>query len=144
MSGTEDTIIEFLKDKANAAWMSQKPYFLSSAPPAMVEAQIDYKTILNGERLKAFAERTAGEGRYHVVKHPHQRAKVGVVPSGVEFEFEDTVQEETTTPPRPIHRESAQGAALLSFLDALSVLPAEDVDGVVIPTRVLVRLARKR
>ncbi|WP_158824216.1 hypothetical protein [Granulicella sp. S156] len=144
MSGTEDTIIEFLKDKANAAWKDQKPYLLSFAGPSMVEAQIDYQAILNGERLKAFVERTAGEGRYHVVKHPHQRAKVGIVPSGIQFEFEDAVHEEVASAPRPVHGESVQGAALLSFLGALSALPAKDLDGVVIPTRVLVRLAKKR
>jgi hypothetical protein len=144
MSGTEDTIIEFLKNKAEAAWSDQRPYLLSFAGPAMVEAQIDYQTILNGERLKAFVERTAGEGCYRVVKHPHQRAKVGIVPSGIQFEFEDAVHEETASDPRPVHGESVQGAALLSFLCALSALPAEDLDGVVIPTRVLVRLAKKR
>jgi hypothetical protein len=144
MSGTEDTIIEFLKNKADAAWSNQRPYLLSFAGPAMVEAQIDYQTILNGERLKAFVERTAGKDRYQVVKHPHQRAKVGIVPSGIQFEFEDAAHEEVASAHRPVHGESAQEAALLSFLCALSALPAEDLDGVVIPTRVLVRLAKNR
>jgi hypothetical protein len=144
MSGTEDTIIEFLKDKANTAWQTQKPYLLSFAVPDMLEAQIDYQAILNGERLKGFVERTAGEGRYRVVKHPHQRAKVGVVPSDSQFEFEDANHKEAASDFRSVRGESAQGAVLLSFLGALSTLPEEDLDAIVIPTRVLVRLAKKR
>lgn len=143
MSETEDTIIRFLTEKANASWRDQKPYLLSFATPDMLDAQIDYKAILGGERLKAFVERTATEGGYRLVKHPHQRAKVGIVPDGVVFEFDDAVQEETV-PTRMVPGEQAQGSVLLNFLSALSSLPEEDLNGIVISTRVLVKLARKR
>ncbi len=143
MSATEDTIINFLTAKANAAWEDKQPYLLSFAGPDLTDAQIDYRSVLDGERLKAFVERTSGEGGYQLVKHPHQKAKVGLVPHGAEFQFDDLDQEE------PVSWDSSRstqphGSTLLDFLNALSKLPPEDLDGVVIPTRVLVKLARKR
>lgn len=142
MSDTEGKIIEFLAERANDAWKGEQPYLLSFAGPDMAKASIDYRAILDGERLKAFVERTAGEGGYQIVKHPYQKAKVGLVPNGVNFQFKDTNQ--GIVSPRSAHHMPGRGATLLNFLDVLSELPAEDLDGVVIPTRTLVKLAKKR
>lgn len=92
MNATEDTIIEFLKSKAEAAGEEDQPYLLSFAAPEMSEAGIEYRTVLNGERLKAFVERTEGEGRYRVIKHPHQRAKIGLVKPDSPFESSPTTE----------------------------------------------------
>lgn len=142
MDAQEDKIIEFLVGKANEAWINKRPYLLSFAAPDMAAISIDYKAILNGERLKAFVERTAREGKYQIVKHPRQRAKVGVVPSGVRFQFEDADQGGAGMS-RHIHTTSEQGTTLLNFLKALADLPQEELEGLVIPARVLVRLARR-
>lgn len=144
VSATEDTIIHFLTAKAKAAWEEEQPYLLSFAGPDLTDAQIDYRSILDGERLKAFVERTSGEGRYQLVKHPHQKAKVGLVPHGTEFQFDDVEQEESSVSRDTSRSTQPQGSTLLEFLNALSKLPSDDLDGVVIPTRVLVKLARKR
>ena len=143
MSATQDTIIDFLTAKAVAAWNERQPYLLSLAAPDLAAVGIDYREILNDEKLKAFVERTAGEGRYQFVKHPQQRAKLAIVPHGADFRFESEEGESTET--REARRgESNGGHVLMDFLDALSKLPSEDIDGVIIPTRVLVKLARKR
>lgn len=143
MSDTEGKIIEFLAEKAKDAWRDEHPYLLSFAGPDMAKASIDYRAILDGERLKAFVERTAGTGTYQIVKHPHQKAKVGVVPAGVSFQFKDTDQQIVSS--RSAHHHmSERGATLLNFLDVLSELPAEDLEGVIIPIRTLVKLAKKR
>jgi hypothetical protein len=140
---TQDTIIDFLTAKAAAAWEERQPYLLSLAGPDLAAAGIEYREILDGEKLKPFAERTAGEGRYQFVKHPRQRAKLAIVPHGADFHFESEEVEGAET--RDSRRgESNEGQVLTDFLDALSKLPPEDIDGVVIPTRVLVKLARKR
>lgn len=142
MSEMEGKIIEFLAEKAKDAWKDERPYLLSFAGSDMARASIDYRSILGEERLKAFVERTAGTGVYQIVKHPNQKAKVGVVPTGVDFQFKDADQETVSSRvPRHI---LGPGATLLHFLDVLSELPAEDLDRVVIPTRTLVKLAKKR
>jgi hypothetical protein len=143
VSDTEGKIIEFLAEKAKDAWKDEHPYLLSFAGPDMAKASIDYRAILDGERLKAFVERTAGKDTYQIVKHPHQKAKVAIVPSDADFSFKDIDQEIGSS--RSAHRRVGErGATLLNFLDVLSELPAEDLDGVVIPARALVKLAKKR
>ena len=142
MEATEDTVIEFFRSKAEAAEESP-PYLLSFAGPDLADAGIDYRAALNGEKLKAFVERTQGEGRYRVVKHHHQRAKVGIVAFGSTFEFAaDGAYEAAERPARG--PATAQGPALLDFLDALGRLPSQALDGFVIPARVLVELAKRR
>ena len=144
MGATEDTIVDFLTAKTKAAWEEEQPYLLSFAGPDLTEAQIDYRSILDGERLKAFVERTSGEDRYQLVKHPHQKAKVGLVPHGAEFQFDEVDQEEALVSQDTLRSMQPKGSALLEFLNALSKLPPDDLDGVIIPTRVLVKLARRR
>lgn len=138
-------IIEFLKARAEEASGDDDVYLLSDAGPDMVADGIDYRAILAGERLKAFVERTAPDGGYRLVQHPRQRAKLGVVPVGKDFEFKDEPVAEVGTEvvPREVVR-SAKGAALFDFLHALSKLPPDEIDGVVIPTRVLVKLALRK
>lgn len=143
MSATQDTIIDFLTAKAVAAWEERQPYLLSLAGPDLVATGIDYHEILNGEKLKPFVERTAGEGRYQFIQHPRQRAKLAIVPHGANFRFESDEGEGAES--REAQRgETHGGRVLMDFLDALSKLPPDDIDGVVIPTRILVKLARKR
>lgn len=143
VSATEDTIIEFLRSKAEAAWQEHRPYLLSFAAPDMAEAEIDYRSVLNGERLKAFVERTEGEGRYRLVKHPHQRAKIGIVQPDNAFEFETDDRDEMLAP-QVKGSFPAHGSVLLDFLNALAKLPPKYIENVVIPIQVLVELAKKR
>lgn len=141
MSAMEETLIEFLKAKAEAAWAEQQPYLLSFAGPDLNEAKIDYRTILGGEKLKAFAERTQGPNSYKVVKHPRQRAKVGLLKHDEEFAFDATDDRAA----RATGDWQPQGRAPLEgFINALSHLSVEDLEGLMIPAKVLVKLAQKR
>lgn len=139
----EQAIIEFLKSKAIGAWEHQAPYLLSFAGPDLSDQGIDYRAMLDGERLIGFVERTSGEGGYKVVRHPRQRAKLGIVPFDADFHFDDLGQE-LPDPSGATQGPEHHGSALLDFLKALSKLPPDDLDGIVIPTRVLVKLAKKR
>lgn len=142
MTASENEIIDFLKSKADAAWQDEQPYLLSLAGPDLEKNGIDYRAILQGERLKAFVERTEGDERYRLVKHPHQKARIGLVKHDVKFEFEINDNASHTRPSNKIHQ--AQGSVLLDFLNALAKLPLEDINDVAIPTRVLVKLSKKR
>lgn len=139
----EEQIIEFLSGKAVAA-EEKPPYLLSFAGSDFSDAGIDYRAALQGEKLKAFVERTQGDGRYRVVKHPRQKAKVGLVPFGSDFEFADDGGEDATRERPARALASDHGSALLAFLDALSGLPPQALDGFTIPARVLVELTRRR
>lgn len=146
MSDGETPIVEFLAAKAKAAWDApedSRPYLLSFTGPDFHDAGIDYQTALCGERLKAFVERTEGENSYRVVKHPTQSAKIGLVPWGVDFQFEDAGAPASRTRDRQ-DRPMIRGSILVEFLNALSILPESDLDGMVIPARVLVKLAKKK
>lgn len=136
-------MIAFLKERTDEAWANGGPYFLSNAGPDLTAADITYRDILNGEKMKDFIVRTAGEGGYQLIQHPVQRAKLGLVPAGETFTFEDR-SEETGFAPQNVEVDGRRGAQLLAFLDSLSRLTREDQDEVVIPTRVLVKLARKK
>lgn len=136
-------MIAFLKEKTDEAWAGGGPYLLSNAGPELTLADIAYRDVLDGEKLKDFIVRTAGEGGYQLVQHPVQRAKLGLVPAGETFTFEDP-NEEIGSALLLGEADGRRGAQLLAFLDTISRLPREDQDEIVIPTRVLVKLARKK
>jgi hypothetical protein len=147
VSATEKDIVDFLAKQATAAWDADpehpQPYLLSFAGPDFKEAQIDYHTALAGERMKAFVERTEGENSYRVVKHPTQPAKIGLTPWGMSYEFE--APDLSTRRPRDrVKPGSERGSLLIEFLGALETLTDSDLDEIIIPTRILVKLVRKR
>lgn len=137
-------MIDFLRQKTEEAWADENPYFLSNAGPDLTAAGILYRDVLGSEKMKDFIARTAGDAGYRLVQHPLQRAKLGLVPAGVSFAFEDRNEEAGAAATIGETSEPRHGAQLLAFLDMLSRLPRDDLDEIVIPTRVLVKLARKK
>ncbi len=137
---TEKELQEFLGKKAQEHWHeSSGPYLLSQVHDDLKDEDSDYKSIIKDEKLKEFAKRTQAEKLYKLVEHPHQRAKVGIVPYDEEFSF----PHDQTDDAQGVH-DSERGEALFAFLRALSKLPKEDLDAVVIPTRVLVKLSGRK
>jgi len=138
METNAEPITKILKEKADQMWSElSQPYLLSLAGPELKSRGIDYLAALGGERLKAFVRRTAPQSGYRLVEHPTQKAKVGIVPSGIDFQFSEA--EEGAEPARPrVPGNNAQ--VLVAFLRALRNLPGDDLDKVIIPTRVLVRI----
>ncbi len=141
---TEVELQNFLAERTAQHWKDSEgqPYPLSRVPLDLKEEKSDYKSIIFEEKLKDFVRRTQHDRLYKLVEHPVQKAKVGIIPPDENFEF----------PIDPIHSEQAaygpdysdRGDALFAFLRALSKLPKEDIDAVVIPTRVLVKLAGRK
>lgn len=148
MENSEAGLIEFLKEKARSSWDdAEQPYLLSMVSPDLKAEDIDYRSILGEERLKTFVKRTEGNNNYNMVEHPSQKAKVGVVPAGVQFTFVDN-DEYQKTPIEDIRPQknsiTERERIVIDFLRILSKLPDKDLDGVIIPTRVLAKILGRR
>jgi ribosomal protein S4 len=96
----------------------------------------DYKDILSGRSLKKFIKET--EGKYKLVEHPYQKAKVALIPKNESYKFPelDEKQEQSVI----INRNAEK--ALIEFLKALKKLPEQDQEKVQIPVSVLVKMLK--
>ncbi len=145
MKSTSD-LLAFLKEKAEKNWKEQEqPYFLSMVSPELREMNIDYKSILGAERLKTFVQRMRSESGFKIVEHPTQKAKIAIIPSSENFEFEVDPKLNFTreAPLRDRRKSDNREEAVLSFLRLLGDLPKDDLDAINIPVRVLARLIRQ-
>lgn len=140
MEKTEEALGAFLKQKALESWEQESPYLLSSINPDLRTQEISYRDVIGDEEtLKQFVTRTADAYGYKLVQHPLQKPKVGIIPADKEFTFGETLSV------LPVAGRQHRGEGVLySFLKALGKLPAADIDKVVIPTSILVKLARYR
>ena len=140
MEKTEAALGAFLKEKAAENWKNEAPYLLSSLAPDLRLESVSYREVIGAdETLKQFVQRTGETYGYKIVQHPSQKPKVGIVPADADFEFEDTGQK-----PLQERRSGPPDGVLYNFLRALGKLPASEIDKIVIPTSVLVKLARYR
>jgi hypothetical protein len=139
---TEADIITFLRAQADSSWKSaQEPFLLSQAPPGMKATGLDYRAILGDERLKAFVKRTEGPGGYRLVSHPSQKPKVGIVPAGENFEFQaDDLGEGTERVPHRRTEGAQSDYSSRAIVRALSRLSDDELDQIIIPTRIFVKL----
>ena len=146
MDVNEAGLVDFLAEQAQRQWdEDEQPYLLSLVATDLKLQQVDYRAILGDERLKAFIERTVKDGRYKLVAHPQQKAKVGIIPADKEFAFSPVVSSQTAAEidvygERPSSREQV----VLGFLRALARLPDSDLEGVVLPAKVLAKLIGRR
>lgn len=145
MDQTEDGLKAFLRGEAQKAWQSgEQPYWLSMLAPDLKPLGIDYKSILGEERLKAFVKRTEGETTYRVVEHPRIKAKVGLVPWEQTFVF--TIEAAAESGRENSRSDVVYGRekVVLAFLKSLAKLSDDELDSVVLPTRVLVKLLDRK
>lgn len=144
---SENGLKAFLKAKAIERWDNDSPpYLLSNLPSDLKPEGVDYREILGEEKLKAFAKRTEGAETYKLVEHPTQKAKIGLVPSNSNFEFlvDETLNEEPdiNTAQRPKRSEGTR--AVLDFLHTLSKLTDDELNQIIIPTKIWVKLITRR
>lgn len=151
LEATAEAIEAFLKASADHTWKDlEQPYLLSMAATDMKDGGIDYRLVLGDEKLKAFVKRTEKAGGYRLVEHPTQKAKVGLVPGDAEFSFPSPhvarvgIKADVQIPEHNAAPSSEQWRVVVTFLHALSCLSDEEINSVVIPTRVLVKLLGKR
>jgi hypothetical protein len=136
----------FIVERTKAHWEeSRSPYLLSNISPELKARGVDYRAVLGEQKLKDFVHANAGLD-FKVISHPAQRAKIGLIPAGEEYDFL-TVETDAAEGPIEAPRKSVGGSrvgAMVSFLRALSHLTDEELDQIVIPTRVLVKLVARQ
>ena len=138
MITSRDDLIRFIEDKATAKWEDDKlPYMISSIATDLVPDDVDYKSIISPLRLKQFLE-TEHFQRVKIVNHPLHRAAVAIVPKDAPFSFPDqSTIEPSAAPPEASRRKRSRAVGLL---EALSELSAEDLNRILIPVDLLVKL----
>lgn len=138
---TQREIIDNLRQIAESQWKtSQQPVLLSNLPPLLAEKNSAYKDALGGKSLKDFISQTENDGRYKLITHPNQFAKLGLVPTpeGEGFQFPEASSKSDNF--SIVDRSSEK--ALIDFLRALKKLPAQDLAEVRIPITVLVKMLK--
>lgn len=146
---TEQEVKEALKKIADAYWDARKTPILLSQLPEKLEAEApDYKEVLAGKSLKAFALAVGDDAGFKLITHPSQRAKLGLAPANVDFDFpkEEATQQGVT--PSAASQEGTRDRGprsqepVLALLRALRALPPEELEKVVIPVSTLVKLLK--
>jgi hypothetical protein len=134
----DNKLVAIIKAISEKHWAeSSTPVLLSTLPP-MLEVEVpDYRTILGARSLKAFIQQTEETKGYKLVEHPTQRARVGVTPAEVEYKFSPDPTALLKTNAAKSNQEIT-----LAFFRALATLPNADLDKVVIPASVLVKLLK--
>lgn len=133
----QNKLVIALRAISEKYWAERKSPVLLSALPRMLESEIpDYRTVLGLRTLKAFIKETGEAAGYKLVEHPVQRARVGIAPTAAAYEYPLE-----SPPPKTIPSKSNQGVTL-AFFRALATLPDAELDKVVIPASVLVKLLK--
>lgn len=140
---TQDELVNHLKSIADDYWQSKKtPIFLSQLVPTLIAraGNADFRVALGTQTLKSFIKSTSEMGRYRLIEHPTQIAKVALAPIDAEFEFSQSGTTEGVSNAIPTQRRPNKAIALL---DILSTLPDEEIQKITIPISVLVKLSRQ-
>lgn len=148
MEQTPDAILTFAAKCAQEAWdTNQQPYLLARLSPDLAKEGVNYKDVLGNQRLKDFVR--SAPDRIKVVTHPSQKAKIGLIPSDKDFEYDATPAPTETKAPTPSSF-SGKGSGsrrryiVSNFLQLLSELDDADAAQVQIPTHILTKLMRDR
>lgn len=145
---TKDELIEFLQRRTTEVWdASKQPYYLARVQPDLRESGKNYREATGEQTLALFSETVPN---IRVVRHPHQKAKIGLVPASSSFEFseiEGQSSTEATTPALPsrsrVYRPGSQ-RVVVDFLQLLSTLDDDDLKDFHIPSLVLAKMLRSK
>lgn len=131
-------VVTAIKTIVDGRWQELKlPVLLSSLPKILERECPDFRGILGHRTLKAFIKETEVIGGYAIAEHPTQRARVGVAPTVAAYAFPVN-----TSAPTKMSTPKSNRETTLAFLRALDSLPGPDLDNVVIPVSVLVKLLK--
>lgn len=143
MTMSEAKLLETVEDLTKRKWeKDSQPLLLSHMGTELASKDIDYKSILGDTPIGKFISDKSKQIK--VIKHPTQHAKIGVIPSDENYEF-STPQETQDAEHTETEKGKAQDLkrsrrAFYNFISEVSRLPSEDIDSIVIPTRVVVKL----
>ncbi|WP_395116049.1 hypothetical protein ACFCQI_09440 [Rhodanobacter sp. FW102-FHT14D06] len=134
--------VEFLESKAKEMWEERRsPYMLSSIAVDYNRDGYDYHQVLGNEKLKTGVKRLGIAANFDVVEHPTQRAKIGLVPKDVDFDFGAISPVEQNPAGVKTSRRSgiSNERVLINFLRVIRSLPDDMTKDVIIPLNVLAR-----
>lgn len=125
-----------LRHLAEEHWKAKgQPILLSNLPKKIEELiKADYKEILGQVSLKNYIKESGLRNNYRLVEHPTQKAKLGIVPADVVFEFADT-----PTSSSFIQAEVSK-SDIDGFVRVLRSLTPDELRQVSLPANLVVRL----
>lgn len=138
MAHTKKELGSKIIELTTAHWKEvPEPLLLSRLGPELKEADFNYKLILEGQGLRNFIDKDVSE--LTIAQHPKQYAKVGVHLAAETFSYADTPAD-TKPEPSDLDKLRKNRRAFYGFIEAISELPPEEIEGILIPARVIVRL----
>lgn len=141
MSFDEAALKKFLIKRTKEVWeASKQPYYLARVQPELKDDGNDYKAVTGEKTLSDFAGTVSG---VTLVRHPHQRAKVGLVPTGESFQFREAAADKPAVfQPKASYSHPRSQRIVIDFLKLLSQLDDDDLEGFEIPAAVIAKLLR--
>ncbi|MFN3900848.1 MAG: hypothetical protein ACK4ML_10805 [Alishewanella aestuarii] len=131
----DNTLIGSIQSVTDRYWQSNnKPLLLSGLPKLLATECPSYQDILGDRSLKEFINQTHESADYKLVTHPQQKAKIGIIPKKESYTFSDIDSS--------VYQSRGVKLATLNFLAALESLPPNEMDKVIIPTSVLIKLLK--
>lgn len=138
MAHTKKNLADKIVELSVEYWKKENaPLLLSELGANLKTAGFDYKAILKLQGFRKFITNDVAE--VTIVQHPTQYAKIGVLPASENFSYTD-IPTPSKSEPSELDRLRKNRRAFYGFIEALSELPAEEIEGVSIPARVIVRL----
>lgn len=103
----------------------------------------DYAELTRGKSLKELIKETEQAYGYRLLEHPTQKAKLGVVPAGKIYNFENQSDEK---PKRSLRYDnfSSDQDIVLAFLKLLQKLPPQELEKVIIPASAITLLLNEK
>lgn len=145
----KSVLSDFLLEKTKGVWEEKKePYLLSSVGVDLKkEKGKNIKEELNGEKLKSWIINNKDSILVEVIEHPLIKEKIGIIPKGEVFNY-------TSESERKINKknnisvksrlcnkkENENLMKLKDFLNMVSVLSEKDLDKVIIPSSVILKI----
>lgn len=131
---------EFLRDRTHETWDELKiPYYLSVLGSDLEKKGVKYRDFTGPLRLAQWlAHEKIPETK--LIVHPHHKAKVGLLPSEVIFNFEEDDSGESI---KKSQKRNQSEKALIDFVKAFSVLPEEALESYEIPAKILLAFLKK-
>ena len=131
---------DFLRRRAQETWDERGiPYYLSLVATDLKRKDVDYRTFTGPLRLVQWVSKEAIP-ETKLVAHPTVKAKVGLVPADVEYDFSSEPTADRV-PSRP-RASGKQGQALMKFVESLAAMPEVASAELSVPAKVLIALLR--
>jgi hypothetical protein len=129
----------FLRERAQQTWDQRGiPYYLSMVATDLKRQNIDYHTFTGALRLVQWVTNEEIPDT-KLVMHPTIKAKVGLLPASVDYDFSREPPSEFALAPRSTGR---RGQALIKFVESLSVMPEDAAVNFEVPAKVLIALLK--